>query len=143
MRWLQRRQNGKSGWILYLMIHFPFIWWVKIGITGRTAQKRANDLHGVVFGFAIPVFVVILPEAHYWEQSLHGFCRPFRARFYRGDGAGEWFWFPAAVPVLVFMLAVWGFYFWLIGLVTDWDGLDWYLTTLVAIGEWVMNLMNA
>lgn len=142
MRWLRRRQNGKSGWVLYLMIHFPFIWWVKIGITGRTARKRAGDLEGAVFGYPIPVFVVILPEAYLWEQLLHGLCRPLRANFYRGDGASEWFWFPAAVPALVFMLSVWGLYFWLIGLVTDWDGLDWYLTTLTSIGEWIMSLIK-
>lgn len=142
MRWLRRRQNSKSGWVLYMMIHFPFLWWVKIGITGRTAEKRASDIHRAVFGFPIPVFVVILPGAHYWEQFLHGLCRPLQARFYRGDGASEWFWFPAAVPALVFMLIVWAFYFWLIGLVMDWDGLDWYLTTLAVIWEWIMNLIK-
>jgi hypothetical protein len=136
------KRDSKGGWILYLMVHFPFVWWVKIGITGRTAAARANDIDEAVFGFPIPLFVVFVPGAYIWEQMLHGLCRGLQVRFYKGDGSSEWFWFVAMVPALAFMLAVWGFYFWLVSLCVNWNGLEWYLGTLAIIGGWILELLK-
>ncbi len=134
----RKGRDSKSGWVLYLMVHFPFLIFWKIGITGRTATARANDIDEAVFGFPIPVFVVIVPGAYMWEQMLHNLCRPLQVRFYKGDGASEWFMFMAAIPALAFMLAVWGFYFWLISQATNWDALEWYLGTLGIIAGWIL-----
>ena len=137
-----KENKSKAGWILYLMVHFPFFWWWKIGITGRTAVARANDIDEAMFGFPIPVFVVVVPGAYIWEQMLHGFCRGLQVRFYDGDGSSEWFWFLAAIPALGFMLAVWGFYFWLVSLCMEWDALEWYLSTLGIIAGWIVHMVN-
>ena len=137
-----KENKSKAGWILYRMVHVPFFWWWKIGITGRTAVARANDIDEAMFGFPIPVFVVVVPGAYIWEQMLHGFCRGLQVRFYDGDGASEWFWFLAAIPALSFMLAVWGFYFWLVSLCMEWDALEWYLSTLGIIAGWIVHMVN-
>jgi len=141
-KWRTFKPSAKSrdGWILYLMVHFPLIFFVKIGITGRTAAARARDIDEAVWGFPIPVCIVIVPGAYMWEQMLHGLCRPLGVRFYDGDGSSEWFWFVAAVPALCFMLAVWGFYFWIISLCTNWNTLEWYLGILSIICGWILNL---
>lgn len=138
----KKRRDSKAGWILYLMIHIPFIWWVKIGITGRTAAKRANDIDEAVFGFPVPIFVLVIPGAYFAEQALHSFCKPLNVRFYTGDGASEWFWLPAVIPALLFMLAGWGLYFWMVSQVTNWDGLEWYLNTLGVVVGWIASLIS-
>lgn len=137
-----KKNKSKEGWILYLMVHFPLVIFWKIGITGRTATARARDIDEAVFGFPIPVFFVILPGAYVWEQMLHGLCRPLQVRFYSGDGASEWFLFLAAFPALLFMLAGWGVYAWLISQATNWDALDWYLTTLRIIAGWIVHTLK-
>lgn len=108
--------NGAKRWplgfgILYLMIHVPFVWWVKIGITGRSASKRAKQIDEAVFGFPVPVMIMILPGVYEIEQSLHRALSPLNARFYKGTGHTEWFWIPAAIPVfLMGCLYWWGLY---------------------------------
>lgn len=98
--------------ILYLMIHFPFIWWVKIGITGRSAERRAKQIDRAVLGFPVPVMIMFLPAVEMIEQALHHFFAPLHSRFYRGDGSTEWFWLPAGVAVFAMGLAYWaGLYF--------------------------------
>lgn len=102
--------KSKTGHILYLMVHFPFVWWWKIGITGKTAKGRAKQVDRAVFGWPVVVMVVPIPGAYLIEQDLHRRFAFLNCRYYRGDGSTEWFWFPVAVLVLPFMVAVWAGY---------------------------------
>ena len=121
--------------ILYLMIHFPFVWWVKIGYAHTSAVKRAAALDKAVFGVFIPIGILVIPFAYTVEQYFHRLCRRLRFRFYRADGSTETFWLPAALPVLAFMLFVWGLYFWAAGRAFGFDGLSWYRSFL--LGLWL------
>lgn len=102
--------KSKSGHILYLFIHIPFIWWWKIGITGKSADARAKQVDKAVFGFPVPVMVVFIPGAYFIEQDLHRRFSFLQNRFYKGDGASEWFLFPVAFFMFPFMLAIWAGY---------------------------------
>ena len=104
-----KRRDSKSGWLLYLMVHFPFIWWWKIGITSAAigADKRAKQVDRAVIGFPVPVMVLFVPGAYYIEQDLHRLFEPLKCRFYKGDGSTEFFWFFVAPPVFLFMVCVW------------------------------------
>lgn len=113
-----KRRDSKSGWLLYLMVHWPFIWFFKIGITsvGIGAQKRAKQVDRAVIGRPIPIMVLFLPGAYYIEQDLHrrfSFCHKV---WYRGDGHKEWF---ILFPLLLWpvMLCVWLSYLYVIDLV--------------------------
>lgn len=99
---------------LYLMLHFPFFWWCKIGITGKTAGRRARQIDRAVLGFPIPVMVVYLPAVRMFETAFHRFFSPLSSRFYRGDGSTEWFWLPAAIPVFLFGVGYWYGIFWIL-----------------------------
>jgi len=109
--------KSKSGHILYLMVHLPFIWWIKIGITGKTAKARAKDLDRAGFGKPVVIMFVPIPGAYLIEQDLHRRFRWLNCRFYRGDGSTEFFWFPVAFVVLPFMVAVWGGYIYAVDLI--------------------------
>jgi hypothetical protein len=109
--------KSKTGHILYLMVHFPFVWWWKIGITGKTAKGRAKQVDRAVFGRPVVVMVVPIPGAYLIEQDLHRRFRWLNCRYYRGDGGTEWFWFPVAFVVLPFMIAVWGGYVYAVDLI--------------------------
>lgn len=89
------------------MVHIPFVWWCKIGITGVGAAKRAKQIDEAVIGFPLPVMILILPFVYEIEQLLHRLFAPLSCRFYRGDGSTEWFWLPAGAAV--FLL---GFLYW-------------------------------
>ena len=121
--------------ILYLMIHFPFVWWVNIGYAHTSAVKRAAALDKAVFGVFIPIGILVIPFAYTVEQYFHRLCRRLRFRFYRADGSTETFWLPAALPVLAFMIFIWGLYFWAAGRAFGFDGLDWYRSFL--LGLWL------
>ena len=121
--------------ILYLMIHFPFVWWVKIGYAHTSAVKRAAALDKAVFGVFIPIGILVIPFAYTVEQYFHRLCRRLRFRFYRADGSTETFWLPAALPVLAFMIFIWGLYFWAAGKAFGFDGLSWYRSFL--LGLWL------
>lgn len=95
--------------ILYLMLHVPCVWWVKIGITGQTAKKRASWIDKEMWGFPVPLFFVVIPYAYEVEQWLHEICGVLNVRFYKGSGCSEWFWLPAvlvAVPTMVVLFAI-------------------------------------
>lgn len=92
------------------MVHFPFVWWCKIGITSRTAKARAKQVDRAVFGRPVPVMAVWIPGAWHIEQDLHRRFSWLNCRYYRGDGSTEWFWFPAALIVYPLMWAVWAAY---------------------------------
>lgn len=111
-------RNSKGGWVLYLLLHIPFVWWVKIGITsvGIGAAKRAKNLDRAMFGFPVPIFFVFVPNAYGIEQELHRWFRRLNCKWYSGDGASEFFWFPAALPVLAIMLSIWSCYLFVIDL---------------------------
>lgn len=104
-----KKRNSKSGWLLYLMVHFPFIWWWKIGITSAEigAERRAKQVDRAVFGFPVPIMVLFVPGAYFIEQDLHRLFSPMKCRFYRGDGSTEFFWFLVAPPVFLFMVCMW------------------------------------
>ena len=119
--------------ILYLMIHFPFVWWVKIGYAHTSAVKRAAALDKAVFGVFIPIGILVIPFAYTVEQYFHRLCRRLRFRFYRADGSTETFWLPAALPVLAFMIFIWGLYFWAAGKAFGFDGLSWYRSFLLGL----------
>lgn len=99
--------NSKSGKILYLMVHIPFVWWVKIGITGKSASKRASGIDRQMFGFPLPVFFCFVPGAYHIEQALHRNLSSLNVRFYKGSGASEWFWILAAPFALAAMILIW------------------------------------
>ena len=97
--------------ILYIMVHFPCIFWVKIGITGKSTCKRAAGINREMWGVPIPIIGMPIPFAEHWEAMLHRHCRPINVRFYKGSGFSEWFWFPAIFPALVVIAlgaAFWG-----------------------------------
>lgn len=105
--------------VLYLMVHIPFFWWWKIGITGVGvgASKRAKRIGQSVFGFPVPIMIVPVPFCYHIEQGMHRFLSPLNFRFYKKDGSTEWFWFPAvafAVPVIG---GIWAGYLMLLSLV--------------------------
>ncbi len=93
------------------MVHVPFIFFWKIGITGQSASRRAKNIDGQMFGFPFPVFFVIIPGAYHVEQWLHRSLKPLNVRFTQASGKNEWFWFPAAVFALVIMAVFWAVYF--------------------------------
>lgn len=99
--------------ILYLMVHIPFVWWIKVGITNTNvgASKRARSIDAEMFGFPFPVFFVPVPFAYRIEQWIHGVLSPLNVRFYGGSGKNEWFWLPGAVLPLVVMVGIyWAYY---------------------------------
>lgn len=100
----------RSGWI-YLMVHIPFVFWVKIGITGKTAGARAKEIDRAMFGFPFPIMAIYLPGVNRIEKAFHRLCSPLSVRFYKGDGHTEWFWLIAGLPVFgIGCLYWWGIY---------------------------------
>lgn len=100
--------------LLYLMVNFPFVWWVKIGITGVGVLKRAKNIDIDMPGVPVPIAFVPAPFVYQIEQALHDLCAPIRCRFYWGSGHTEWFWFPAAAAALVVIGGIWAGYVWLV-----------------------------
>lgn len=101
-------RNSKSGWTLYLLINFPLIVFVKIGITGKSAAARARGLDKSVPGIPVPIFFCIVPGAYHIEQWLHKSLSSLSVRYYSSDGASEWKWIIAAPFALAVMGLIWG-----------------------------------
>lgn len=136
-----KKRDSKGGWLLYLMVHVPFIWFFKIGITSAEigAAKRAKQVDRAVFGFPLPIMVLFLPGAYHIEQDLHrrfSFCH---ARFYRGDGHQEWFFmFPIVLwPVMV---AVWLSYIYAVDLVLGTAFFETIIIFLFNVFRWFFHL---
>jgi hypothetical protein len=93
--------------IWYLMINIPLLIFVKSGITGNTARKRAKQVSKAAPGIAIPIFFV--PTFFSWEleQWSHRTLRTINVRYYRGDGHTEWFLLPAIFLIIPAMVCVW------------------------------------
>lgn len=99
--------------ILYLFINFPFIWLCKIGITRRSAARRARQVDKSAPGIPIPVFILFAPFfAYYIEQFLHRLMDGLNIRYYKGDGSTEWFFILAALPALAVMVLGWMGWWW-------------------------------
>lgn len=98
--------------MLYLMVHIPFVVFWKIGITNFSvgASKRSDVIARSVFGFPFPVLVVPIPFCYQTEQAIHRMLSPLNVVFYKGDGASEYFWFPAAVFMAAIILAIYAVY---------------------------------
>lgn len=124
------------------MVHFPLVVFWKIGITGRSATARAADIDEAMFGFPVPVFIVVVPGAYGVEQWLHRVCGWLRVEFYKGDGHSEWFLFPAVIFALPVMLLIWGLYFFLIGCAMQWDAFGWYVDFLTVLAYWFFGLFR-
>lgn len=104
-----RRSSKPFFGILYIFIHLPFFIFFKIGITGLGigASKRAKQVGRAVFGFPVPIFFVPIPFCYATEQFLHRMFKGLNVRFYDGDGASEFFWFPVVAFVIPIMVAIW------------------------------------
>jgi hypothetical protein len=124
------------------MVHFPLVVFWKIGITGRSATARAADIDEAMFGFPVPVFIVVVPGAYGVEQWLHRVCGWLRVEFYKGTGHSEWFLFPAVIFALPVMLLIWGLYFFLIGCAMQWDAFGWYVDFLTVLAYWFLGLFR-
>lgn len=139
---MKRKRDSKQGWILYLMVHCPLFFFVKIGITGVSATKRAQAIDEAVWGFPIPIFVVFIPGAYFVEQWLHDICHFLKVDFYKGDGHSEWFLFPAILPALAVQLFFWGVYAWIVSKTTNFDALSWYFDFLLVLLKWAVSLVR-
>jgi len=97
-------RNSKGGWLLYCMVHIPFFWKLKVGIThallGAIVRAKAVDraIDKSLWWWPFPTFVVsivpplIIPFGAYRvEQEMHRIMRPFKSDWYKGDGHSEWF----------------------------------------------------
>lgn len=109
----------------YLLINFPLIFFCKYGYTsvGVGVGKRVGQINKAMPGLPIPIFFVPTFFAYEVEQLTHEILRPFRARFYRGDGSTETYWIWAALPALGIMLTLWflnGAVFWYLWKVIEW-----------------------
>ena len=101
--------------ILYLFINFPLVFFCKIGVTGRSAVKRARQVDKAAPGIPIPVFLLVAPFCAYeLEQFLHRLMDGLSVRYYRGDGSTEWFFIIAAIPALALMALGWMGWGWLV-----------------------------
>jgi hypothetical protein len=109
-----RRSSKPFFGILYIFVHFPFIVFWKVGITGFGVgtEKRAKQVGRAVFGFPIPIFFAPIPFCYDTEQFLHRMFKGLNVRFYKGDGASEFFWFPVAAFVIPIMASIWIGYAW-------------------------------
>lgn len=109
--------NSRGGWVMYLMINLPLVFFVKIGITGKSASKRAKGLNRSVPGLPIPIFFCVIPGAYYLEQWLHRSLSGLSVRYYSGDGGSEWFWILAAPFALAVMIGIWVAEYWAANLI--------------------------
>lgn len=67
----QRRSGNHTSnpqWF-YVLIHFPFFWVCKVGITGNL-KRRTRQNSERVFGFWLPVAAIWIPYAFELEQRI-------------------------------------------------------------------------
>lgn len=110
-------RNSKGGWLLYVMLHVPNVIAWKVGIThtGIGAKGRAKSIDRAVVGFPVPIFFCVVPGAYAIEQWLHKRMSAFKWKFYRGDGASEWFFFVGPLFIaLPLMMLIWAVEIWVL-----------------------------
>jgi hypothetical protein len=103
--------------IVYMLLHVPCIWRVKIGITGRSSKERASEVtravkrKTVMPGRVLPIGIMFIPFfAKPVEQSFHFVFFLLKTRFYKGDGSTEWFYIlvaPVFYGLMWLHLVVW------------------------------------
>lgn len=99
---------NRNAHILYLFVNFPLVIFCKIGITRKSARRRAKQVDRAAPGVPIPIFILFAPFCAYpLEQLLHWLMDGLNVRYYKGDGSTEWFFILAAIPALAFMLVGW------------------------------------
>lgn len=119
--------NVRNKQSLYLLWNFPFIWIVKIGITGRGVWNRCRAVDKEDPGITFPIFWVNVPFAYQLEQFIFKICKSLNLQYknFGGTGHTERFWvpailvyFPIAIGALVLyytfnLLIVAAIFFWL------------------------------
>jgi hypothetical protein len=112
---MKRTGNGtaRTQW-LYVLWNFPFIWTVKIGISGNHKRRR-REVDKSAPGWDFIVYAVRIPFAYQVEQTVHSLMSWCRVGFW-GSGHTERFWFVAAVPAVALSLVVFLLYqiFWVL-----------------------------
>lgn len=105
-------RSSRSGWLLYCLIHIPFFWKFKVGITSLHigAKKRAAGIDKEMFGFPFPIMVVPVPGAYHIEQEMHRVMKRWNTRFYNGSGRSEWFNLMPILFTVPIQIAIWGLY---------------------------------
>lgn len=98
--------------VWYLMINFPLVVFVKSGITKKDPNHRAKQVDRSAPGIPIPIFFVITFGHKELEQWSHRAFKSLSVSYYKGDGQTEWFWLPAAVPIILVMSGIWIGYLW-------------------------------
>lgn len=101
--------------MIYVMIHFPLIILIKVGIA-KDEEKRAKQVSRSVPGIAIPIFFLPVYKALVWEQRIHDTIRMFSVPF-MGDGKNEWFLFIAAGIAIPFIIVVFSVQVGIVGLI--------------------------
>lgn len=76
----------------------------KIGISNSAEIHRQKQVSAAAPGIVKLVCTWSVGNARRWEQTLHGICRVFKMRYYKGDGHSEWFFMPAALIVFGIMI---------------------------------------
>ena len=105
-------RNSRGGWLLYVMVHLPLVFFFKVGITSLSigAKARAKGIDRQMWGLPVPIFILPIPGAYHVEQALHKMLRRTNVNFYHGSGQREWFFLSPLIVVVPIMLVVWGFY---------------------------------
>lgn len=129
------KRDSHSGTILYLMVNLPFFWFWKIGI-GYDAWKRAKQVDRAVWGFPFPVMILFLPGAYQVEQDLHRHFSWCNIRYYKGDGASEWFLIFVAPIVFALMVCGWIGYVWVFDLFFNTDFHTMIIHKIVDLAFW-------
>lgn len=87
---------------IYVMWNFPFVWLIKVGISGNPGVRKKYITDSMP-GVAVTILSLKTFRAKQLETFVHGLCGLFRAKWF-GSGKTEWFYFPAlfiALPVIL------------------------------------------
>ena len=83
--------NGTSAaQTIYLLINFPYVNRIKIGITGNLSARTKN-ITETTKGRAITVIALRMFWAWQIEKSIHRCLSKFHSPFSEGSGRTEWF----------------------------------------------------
>lgn len=138
------------------MIHIPFFWKVKVGIThaliGAFVRAKAVDraIDKSLWWWPFPTLVVsivppvIIPFGAYRvEQEMHRIMRRFKTDWYKGDGHTEWFNVAPIFFAAPIMLIINAFYIFMIDVAFGTSILPivsaWFFDMVFWIGEGVFS----